>query len=136
MKTKDIRINKELIMKYEPCLGGLANFKRHYTDISITELINSENINYDHKIRLLRHIVPTELLVLWALDGSIAAYEYSACYEVYAAAVASIIANAGYPDYVSRFAYHTSSYIHSSSSWNEAKNERLQSLLYFIENED
>ena len=98
MKTKDIRVNAKLIMKYEPCLGGLANFKKHYKDISIKELINSKNISYDDKIWLLKRIVNIDLLDPWAIDNSIASYK--------------------------------------NSSWNDAQNERLQSLLYFIENED
>ena len=115
MKTKDIRINKELIMKYKPCIEGVDNFNKHYTDISITELINSENISYVHKVWLLVHIVPKELMILWAIDSSFAAYEHSVI-AAYAAACAAIYAANG-------------------ASYN-AKNERLQSLLYFIENED
>ena len=98
MKTKDIRINAKLIRSYKPCLNGLKNFNKHYTDISIKQLINSKKISYDDKVWLLKRIVNIDLLDPWAIDNSIASYK--------------------------------------NSSWNDAQNERLQSLLYFIENED
>ena len=142
MNTKDIRINAKLIRRYDPCLGGLANFKKHYKDISIKELINSKKISYDDKIWLLKRIVNIDLLALWAIDNSIASYKNSVCYGVYVAAADSIIDKAAdYPEYISRFAYYTAAYAASyaasdSISWNKAKKERLQSLLYFIENEE
>ena len=142
MKTRDIRVNKELIMKYETCIEGLDNFNKHYTDISIKTLINSEKISYDDKIWLLRIIVPKELMVLWSIDSAFAAYEYSVIYSVYwdfASNAASNAANAAsdYPNaahYAVIAASNAANYAASDSfSWNEAKNERLQSLLYFIE---
>jgi len=160
MKTKDIRINKELIMRYNPCLEGLDNFNKHYTDISIKELINSENISYDHKVWLLKHIVPTDLLVLWAIDSSFAAYEYSATanraayyaeqaayyaaynddyyaeYVAYNAVRAANAANAAANAALSATATATYAYRYDGISVHDAQDERLQSLLYFIENED
>ena len=130
MKTKDIRVNKELIMKYDPCISGLDNFNKHYKDISIKKLINSKNISYEHKVWLLRHIVPPDLLVLWAIDSSFAAYEYShisANAADYAAGAAGAAANAAV------YAADAANYANAA---NYAKNERLQSLLYFIENEE
>jgi hypothetical protein len=166
MKTKDIRVNKELIMKYEPCLDGLANFNAHHTDISITELINSENISYEHKVWLLRHIVPPDLMVLWAIDSSFAAYEYSVIYvnnNIYADNAlyyAANAANAPYyaTNYYADAAYYAANAANAADSADSAdtanyavyaavyaangaanganaQNERLQALLYLIENE-
>jgi len=148
VKTKDIRINEALIMKYEPCLGGLANFNRHYKDISIKTLINSKNISYDDKIWLLRIIVPKELMVLWAIDSSFATYEYSVIYSVYwdlasdaanyATTAAANAANAA-SDYsnAAHYAVIAAAYAaHAARGDANARKERLQSLLYFIENED
>ena len=157
MKTVDIRINEKLICRYGPCLEGLDNFNEYYTDISIKELINSEKIDYEHKVWLLKYIVPIDLLVLWAIDSSFAAYEYP-----------SISAAANAADYASDAAYHATKadYYATNAAANyakaadyainatnvaayaikaadyatffaaNAKKERLQSLLYFIENED
>jgi hypothetical protein len=154
MKTIDIRINEKLIRRYEPCLDGLANFNEHYTDISIKKLINSKKISYEHKVWLLRIIVPIDLLVLWAIDSSFAAYKYpditaaanaadhatNAAYyatkaDDYATNAAANYANAAYfaikaADYAIKADYHATFYAA------KAKKERLQSLLYFIENED
>jgi len=149
MKTKDIRINKELIMKYKPCIEGVDNFNKHYTDISITELINSENISYYNKVWLLRYIVPVDLLVLWAIDSSFAAYEYSVISSNYYAITAAVDA-ANAADYAitapyyaanaaanaaTNAAYYAITAADYAANGASAQNDRLQSLLYFIENE-
>ena len=159
MKTKDIRINKELILKYNPCLDGLDNFNMHYTDISIKKLINSKKISYDHKVWLLRRIAPTGLLVLWAIDSSFAAYKNfdnnsnyygpyhatkaAACAADYAADAAannapySAATAAVYAADAEYYAAFAASYAaHPAHFYENAQNERLQALLYFIENED
>jgi len=144
MKTKDIRINAKLIRSYKPCIEGLANFTEHYTDISIKEFINSKNISYNHKVWLLKHIVPTDLLVLWAIDSSFVAYKY---YDIstnaadYAAGAAGAAANAAvYAPYYAAGAAANAAVYAADAAANGAngansQNERLQSLLYFIENE-
>ena len=153
MKTIDIRVNEELIMKYYPCREGLDNFNKHYKDISIKEFINSEKISYDDKIWLLRIIVPKELMFLWAIDSSFAAYKNSvissnyytitaaanaayyaangAYYAANAADAANAAANAPY------YAVNASREVIGGSVLNtiDAQKERLQALLYFIENE-
>jgi len=143
MKTKDIRVNEELIMKYKPCLDGLANFKKHYKDISIKQLINSKKISYDHKVWLLKHIVPTELLVLWAIDSSFAAYKYSdttnrAAYYSEQAAYYAAYNDDYYAEYVAYNAVRAASAANAAANAANgatAQNERLQALLYFIEGE-
>jgi len=163
MKTIDIRINEKLIRRYEPCLDGLDNFNEYYTDISIKKLINSKKISYEHKVWLLKYIVPVDLLVLWAIDSSFAAYEYP---NIAAAAnAADYAANAAYhatkadyyatnaaanyakaADYAinaanaAAYAIKAADYAikadyHATFFAANAKNERLQSLLYFIEGE-
>ena len=137
MKTKDIKINEALIMKYSPCREGLANFNRHYKDISIKTLINSKNISYDDKVWLLRIIVPKELMVLWSIDSAFAAYEYSA-YGPFASAAARDAANAA-SDYsnAAHYAVIAAAYAaHAARGDGNAQNKRLQSLLYFIKNEN
>jgi len=147
MKTKDIKINEALIMKYSPCREGLANFNRHYKDISIKTLINSKNISYDDKVWLLRIIVPKELMVLWSIDSCFATYEYSVIYSVcwdlasdaadYAITAAANAANAA-SDYsnAAHYAVIAAAYAaHAARGDGNAQNKRLQSLLYFIEGE-
>jgi hypothetical protein len=140
MKTKDIRINEALIMKYSPCREGVANFNRHYKDISIKTLINSKNISYDDKIWLLRIIVPKELMVLWSIDSSFVTYEYSVIYFTYrdfASDAASNAANAA-SDYsnAAHYAVTAAAYAaHAARGDGNAQNKRLQALLYFIEGE-
>ena len=166
MKTKDIRINEKLIRSYKPCIEGLTSFTEHYKDISIKTLITSKKISYEHKVWLLGHIVPPELLVLWAIDSSFAAYKYSdirfdyyasgaadaaadAMYYVnnntyYAISAAVYAANAAYfaapyssftaAVYAVNAAYFSAPY-NSVTAYYNAQKERLQSLLYFIENE-
>ena len=138
MKTKDIRINAKLIRSYKPCIEGLANFTEHYKDISIKELINSKNISYEHKVWLLRRIAPTGLLVLWAIDSAFAAYEYANISSNYYAADSAdyAIAAANAADYAAYYASDAADYaVNGAANGASAKNERLQALLYFIENE-
>jgi len=138
VKTKDIKINAKLIRSYKPCIEGLANFNRHYKDISIKTLINSSNISYEHKVWLLRHIVPPDLLVLWAIDSSFAAYEYS---DITAAAnAAEYAANSAYyatkaAAYAANAAANYAYAANGAANGASAQNERLQALLYFIEGE-
>jgi len=156
MKTIDIRINAKLIRSYKPCIDGIVNFNKHYTDISIKQLINSKNISYRDKLWLLKKIIPTELLILWAIDSAIeseasafAACEYSATYSAceysvisstyrdFAFEAATTAANA--VSDCSNAAYHAglaASYAaQAARSYDNAQNERLQALLYLIENE-
>jgi len=146
MKTKDIRINAKLIRSYKPCIEGLANFTEHYTDISIKQLINSKKIDYEHKVWLFKKIVPIDLLILWAIDSAFAAYEYanisSNYYTADAADYAITADNAAYyaataiyaADYAANAAYYAANGADFYDKDN-AKNERLQALLYFIETE-
>ena len=156
MKTIDIRINAKLIRKYEPCIEGLANFNRHYKDISIKTLINSKKISYEHKIWLLKRIVNIDLLILWSIDSSFAAYKYSVIkfdyYAADAADAASDYSNAAYHAitaanaaeyaitayYAAYYAAYAAEYAANAADFydkDNAKNERLQALLYFIETE-
>ena len=149
VKTKDIRVNKELIMKYRPCPDGLDNFNKYYKDISIKELINSKKISYKHKVWLLRRITPTDLLVLWSIDSAFAAYEYSdttnraAYYAEHTAYHAEYAANAEYTAYYAGYAAYYAVraaeavyYAFNSAFFKDnAQDERLQALLYFIETE-
>jgi len=148
MKTKDIRINEKLIRSYKPCIEGLTSFTEHYKDISIKTLITSKKISYEHKVWLLGHIVPPELLVLWAIDSSFAAYKYSDIrFDYYASGAADAAADAMYyvnnntyyatnaaANYAVNAAYFSAPY-NSVTAYYNAQKERLQSLLYFIENE-
>ena len=166
MKTKDIRINAELIMRCDSYLAGSDNFNKHYKDISIRTFINSKNISYYDKIWLLKQIVPKELMVLWAIDSSFAAYEYSVIYvnnNIYADNALYYAANAANAPYYATNYYvnaavcaanaadtadtadtaNTANYAvyaavyaaNGAANGASAQNERLQSLLYFIEGE-
>jgi len=162
MKTIDIRVNEALIKKYDPCPKGVVNFNKHYTDISIKTLINSSNISYGDKIWLLKQIVPSELMVLWSIDSAFAAYEYSpnviyryscdfafnasndATFADYAANNIVIPTDdtpmnvAGYAISAANYAVDAAKCAVDAADFydkDNAQNERLQALLYLIENE-
>ena len=152
-----MKINADLIKQYNPCEGGLNNFMDIYgtkKSITIRQLIKQKKISYLDKIWLLKRMVDTETLVVWAIDSSFRADPYSAsadaAYAAYAAAsyaadaaaatyaanAATYAANAATyaadaaASYAANAAYAAASYAANAAA---AKKESLYVLLYLIE---
>ena len=145
-----MKINADLIKQYNPCEDGLNNFMDIYgtkKSITIRQLIKQKKISYSDKIWLLKRMVDTETLVVWAIDSSFRAAPYSAsadaAYAAYAAAsyaadaaAATYAANAATyaadaaASYAANAAYAAASYAANAAA---AKKESLYVLLYLIE---
>ena len=69
---KNSTFNSDYIKTLKPCKNGLDNFILNYPNFNgkLSELLQLNNISYDHKIWLVKKTVNLKILQQWALECS------------------------------------------------------------------
>ena len=131
-----MKITTKLIKSLNPCQSRLDNYLLHYKNFkgSARQFFELEHINHSDKLWVVLRLVSHDIQVIFALEGSFAATEYSILADdAHAAYAYAGAANAAYYAYYA--ATNAAAANAAAAAYKQEQSRQLEALVYLIKGE-